>query len=486
LFAAFNALSGKVPQGKAEQTPNFYSFGLSGYPVKNVEINEHQLRAFSETPIARRAIDYIRNQVSKLDWGIEAKGTKKLTKSQLKQIEIAKNVLANPNPDDNFMSFIGQLIEDMLVIGQGTSEIKEWKGNAEQPFLFYPMDAATVQVYMDWDGNPDNPRYAQIDMHGQKVDFTPKEILVMKHNPRTSTPFGLSPIEVCIQQIQYFLDAQAYAGKTASNATPKKLLFLGQEITEQQLKEFRAYFKDEIEGRSHIPIIGGSDDVKSVELGLANDQALFLQWQSFLISIIANVFNLDIMKFNAIVGINRSTGDSLDDVSDEGAIRPMAHSIEHYINKTLLALLGVSDFAEFKFRFTTSYSDRKSLAVLHQIYAQADILTINEMRRELGKEDLPFSEVIGKSKGDLTLSEYRAIFGGFVSLQDAIGVDYETKTDGTQKIAKDKNQTDANLKRQEMEQEQQMSPKDGNNGVYSAPKPKEKAFNQRNDKSLDL
>jgi hypothetical protein len=353
------------------------------------------------------------------------------------------------------------------------------------------VDAASVQIYMDWDGTPSKPRYAQVDLRGQRIDFKNYELLVVKHNPRSNTPFGLSPVEVAVQQIQYLLQAQAYAGQTASNATPKKLLYLGQEITEKQLSEFRIYFKNEIEGRSHMPIIGGNDQPHTIDLGLSNDQNLFLQWQSFLIALIANVFGLDALKFNAFVGINRSTGDVLDDISDESAVRPLASSIAHSINQQLLSVLGIADFAEFKFHYTTSNADRKALGVIHQLYMQMDVMTINEARREIGLADLPYSDVIGKSKGDLTLSEYRGIFGGFVSLQDAIGIDEDTHTDGTQKILKEKNETDAKVKQDQVNQKKAEGTTDpnkgGNNGVYGAPNPKgNKAMNQRNDHSMDL
>jgi HK97 family phage portal protein len=466
IQAAFNAFTGRVPQGNAIQDPYFfhYSSSVMGTPTQAHAINYPQLRAFSETPIPRRAIDYIRTQVTRLEWDILIKHGKKATSEQRKRIEIAKNVLRNPNASDNWTSFIGQIIEDMLVIGMGTSEVKDWKTNKEMPYILYPVDAASVQIYMDWDGNPNTRRYAQVDLHGRAVDFTPKELLVFTHNPRTNTPFGLAPLEVAVQQITYLLDAQSYAGKTASNATPKKLLYLGQEVTEDQVREFRRYFRDEIEGRSHIPIIGGTDDVKSVELGLATDHALFLQWQAFLIAIIANAFGLDAMKFNAFVGINRSTGDALDDTSDESAIRPMAHQIEHYINQFLLSLFGISDIAEFKFRFTTSFQDRKSLSVIHQIYAQIDVLTINEIRREIGLPDLPKDDLLGYSKGELTLSEYRGIFGASVTLQDAVGIDHDTKTPGAQAIEQAR----------------------GNNGVNGMPNTKETNVHQRTDHATDV
>jgi HK97 family phage portal protein len=488
IQAALSAFRGKQPQSEAIQNPFFYTFSVGHSGASDPRINTEQLRNFSQTPIVRRAVDYIRNQVSRLAWDIDPIGNQKLTKQQLKKVQLAKNVLRNPNFDDNWVSWIGQMVEDLLVIGMAASEKKPFS-QPDHPYLLFPVDSASIKIYLDWDGTPSKPRYAQEDLHGKVIDFKNSDLLVMKHNPRSSTPFGLSPVEVCIQQIQYFLNAQAYAGATASNATPKKLLNLGKDISQQQLMEFRTYFKNEIEGRSHMPIFGGVEGIQSVELGLASDQALFLTWQSFLISIIAAAFNLDSMKFNDYVGVNRSTGDTLDDISDEGAIRPMSHTLEHYINQQILPLFGIDEFAEFKFRFTTSYQDRKSLAVIHQIYAQADVLTINEMRREVGLPDLPYSDVIGASKGSLTLSEYRAIFGGFVSLQDAVGVDEDTGTSGMQKLQEERNKTTNELKEKEIGLKY-AKPNDpnnnGNNGVYGAPQPKEKAMNQRSDHGTDI
>lgn len=488
VMAAVNAFKTKVPESRSYANPFFYNVPVGGIPTANMNVNPLRLRTFSESPIPRRAIDYIKNQVTRLDWDINAKDGKKLTAQQKKQIEVAKNVFHSPNGDDNWMSWLGQLVEDMLVLGWGVSEIKEWKGNDQNPYLLYPIDGASIQTYMTWDGSPNSPRYAQVDVHGHKVDFKPREIMVMKHNPRSSTPFGLSPLEVSIQHIQYLIDAQSYAGRTASNATPKKLLFMGKDMSNTQLREFRQYFRDEIEGRGHLPIVGGTDDVKSIELGNASDQALFLQWQTLLISTIANAFGLDIMKFNAIVGINRSTGDSLDDTSDEGAIRPMATQVEHYLNQ-FLDLFGIGDVAEFKFQYTTSFSDRKSLAVIHQIQLQDDMLTINEARKEVGLPPLPYDKSLGYSKGDLTLSEYRAIYGQ-MKLNDAFGVDEDMKHEGMVDVMDKSGQAaleKANTgKQSETKQVQNQNGNGGNNGVHGAPNPKPKAVNQRTDKGTNV
>lgn len=484
LTAAYQAfMKGKVPQGKSVSLPFFYgAVNVQNSPVPNNRVSAQMLRQFSETPIVRRAIDYIRNQITRLEWDVVPLGDVKLRGEKKKKVEIFKKGLRNPNPDDSWNTWIGQIIEDMLVIGQGASEIREWKNNPEHPYIYYPVDAASVQIYVDWDGDPNKPRYAQVDLRGNVVKFRPRELMLLKYNARTNTPFGLSPTEVAIQQIQYWLDAQAYAGKMASNAVPKRLLDLGPEADEKFVEEFRVYFTNQILGTHKMPIVGGTSGAKSVDLGHTGDNSLFLQWQQFLVAIIANAFNLDVMKFNSIVGINRSTGDTLDDASDEGAIRPIAEVIEHYINTCLLPLFDLDEICEFRFRFTTSYQDRKSLAAIHQIYGQMDALTINEIRREMGYPELEYDEKLGKSKGDLTISEYRAIYGGYVTLQDAVGIDQDY---GTPNPVAEELEQKAKTE-QAKSTTTDVNNNGGNNGVHGAPKPKEKNVHKRNDKGLDV
>lgn len=469
LQAAYTVFRGKVPQAKSIPLPYFYgtSLGMDNRPTLNDRVNIDQLRTYSETPIVRRAIDYVKNQTVRLDWDIvPIEGTKLKLKDQ-KKVQTCKGILKKPNPDDNFQTWLGQMIEDLLVIGMGVSEIRAWKAKPDHPYVLYPVDAASIQIYTNWDGSPNSPRYAQADIRGNYRDFTPNQLMVMKYNPRTNTPFGLSPVEASIQQIQYLLDAQSYAGKVASSATPKKMISLGPDADPEIVREFQFYFRNEIEGRSHFPIIGGVTGAQTLELGVVGDQGLFLQWQSLLINIIADAFGLDSLKFNNYIGMTRATGDTMDDSSDEGAVRPMATLVEHYINQNILTLFELDDVAEFRFRFTTSYQDRKSLAVIHQMYAQIDAVTINEIRQEIGLAPLPIDPETGQSMGDMTVSVYRAKYGDPVDQEE----DEEESGDGG----------DAG-------DEGPGGPSDpnnngGNNGVNGSPKPKKKPMNKATDDS---
>lgn len=398
------ALTGRDPKPRANLNPLFFSFtGGTNRPQPRTTINFTKLRAFSESPIPRRAIDYIKNQTSMLDWDLAPKNGKIPNARQKKDIARIKAILESPNSHESWRSFIEQIVEDMLVIGYASIEKRKWETNPDKPMVLYAFDSASLNIYTDWDGSPSKYRFAQIDKYGSTVNFTDDQVMYIRHNPRTSTPWGLSPLEVAAQTIDYLLQTQAYAARMASNSTPRKLIDLGEDIDQQQVHEFRLWWRNEVEGRGHTPIIGGAKGSKSIELGATNDEGLFLRWQEFLINQIANAFGMDSQKFGAVLA-SRATGDILDDTTDEGAIRPLAHSIAAAINREIIQVLGIQDI-EFKFRWTANYKDRKSLAAIHQIYATQDLMTIDEIRSELGYPPLE------DGKGKYTLSEYRAIYG---------------------------------------------------------------------------
>lgn len=393
----------QAPDSRSQPNPFFTNFTAgTGRPQPKLQINFTKLRAFSESPIPRRAINYLKNQVASLDYGIVSVDGKALNGRQKREARMVMNVLESPNNTDSWAEWVKQTVEDMLVVGYSASEKRLWPTNSERPIVLYPFDAASLNLYTDWHGDPNTPRYAQIDRFGNVIDFRDDQLMYIRNDPRTNTPWGLSPLEVAAQTVDYLLTTQAYASRATSNATPRKLLDLGEEIDSQQVKEIRLWWRDEVEGRGHMPIIGGTKGAKSIELGASGDEELYLRWQQFLINQIANAFGMDAQKFGSVLA-TKSNGDVMDDSTDEGAVRPLASAIEDAINSRIIRTLGYKDI-KFKFRWTANMRDRKSLAAVHQIYATQDVMTIDEIRAEIGLPPLL------DGKGKYTLAEYRSIY----------------------------------------------------------------------------
>lgn len=436
-----------------------------------------------------------------LDWWLVPKEGVEPNQQHEKRKRQVTKLLSAPNADLNWNTFIEQVCEELCVVGIAPIEVKTLRAreiddindstvDAPRHALF-PFDGSSLQHVMDWNGSPTAPRYVQTLPDGRVITFTNSEIIPMRYGSRVVTPDGLSPMDVAYQDIERFLETGAFAGRTASNANAKKALFLKNATTEQ-INDLRAYWRNEIEGTGALAIIGG-EDAQTLELGLVTDANLFLNFQEFLITVIAAAFGVDALKANVIAGVNRSTGDNLSQATDEGAVKPFADMIAQYVNQYVLPLYQLGDVYEFRFIYT-SISDQKSIAVLSQVELQDDSVTINEARFRQGRPPL-LHPVTGEDIGNMTLSAYRAALKvpGFLSkglkaledhaktlerqakLQEAKLTQGTQPNDGSGDFADGENSNntsnDPNAR--------------GGNGVYSAPKPKEKAMNQRSDPSME-
>jgi len=487
LSAAYDVVRGRVPFGKAEPKP--FWFGAFARNSGNYPSNQRsrhmveRLRRYSETPIVRRLIGYLRNHISMLRWKITILPDAKPTKAQKRAIKKVEKLLRNPNPDMGFKRFMQEVVEEMCVVGIGPVEIRKLakreinsindSTNDAPDHMLWLFDGSSLNFYPEWDGSPTQPRYAQIALDGRIIPFNNSELMPFRYSSRVSTPFGLSPVESAITEIEYLLSAQAFAGRTAGNATPKKALWL-KNLTAEQRNELTLYWQSEIEGSASIPFLGG-EDVASIELGNQNNQSLFLKWQEFLVAVIANSFGIDVQKVNLIVGINRSTSDKMDDTTDEGAIVPLADLVAETINQYVMRLYGLEDVACFEFIYATALSDRKALANVHQVQMQAEMITIDEAREEMGMPPL-VHPTSGEAIGKFTLTPYRAMFKtpeatvdgpeasieeGRKKAEEAAKVAEQAKAEGTRPNGENSNNT-SDVKSER-----------GGNGVHGASKMKE-------------
>lgn len=119
------------------------------------------------------------------------------------------------NPADSFRSWVEQIVEDMLVASAGSSEVLK-AGDPQRPFRLYPVDTNTIELYPNWDGKSNSYRFAQ-RVQGQYVHLTALELMYIRMNPRTHTPFGLSPLETVWESVNNFIAAHRSAGNQKKN-----------------------------------------------------------------------------------------------------------------------------------------------------------------------------------------------------------------------------------------------------------------------------
>jgi hypothetical protein len=77
------------------------------------------LRKFAETPVARRAINVIKDRIVGMRWRIQPRRGRTLDQipNGAQRIQVLTENFEAPNPDDSFRSLLEQVLEDVIVGG---------------------------------------------------------------------------------------------------------------------------------------------------------------------------------------------------------------------------------------------------------------------------------------------------------------------------------------------------------------------------------
>jgi hypothetical protein len=371
----------------------------------------YNLRRFSEVPIARRAINCIKDRIAGMRWRVQPRQGHSLESipDGPARVRILTDNFEAPNPDDSFRSFAEQVLEDIIVGGYGAIEVQlnpAWdKSELERiagsshptktalggapagPLVLWPVDGASIRMNIDWDGNPHSQRYMQVsDQTNSQIKLDDDELIYIRLNPRTHTPFGLGRLEVAFETVNAFLGAHRYASRLASNTVVQYALWL-QDLTPEHHERLIRWWQDEIEGTGKVPILSVESKPEVLRFGGGTDADLRLQWQEFLLRIVADAFDLPPFYLGVERDVNRSTAEEYSDLAFRQAIVPTARLLAESLTRHAIAQkLGWNDL-EFAFAELDT-TDPLEEAQIQQILLQNGVLTVNEVRRMRGLSEL--------------------------------------------------------------------------------------------------
>jgi HK97 family phage portal protein len=330
------------------------------------------LRKFSETPVVRRAINVVKDKIASMDWQVRVR------------MNALRLCLEEPNAADSFRVLWEQVLEDLIVGGFGAVEM-EATGDAARPFHLWAVDGATIQIDSQWDGDPSKPRYAQATGQLGRQGLIPlldNELMYLRLNPRTHTPFGLGRLEVAFETVNQFLSANRYAGRLASNSVVQYALWLNEATPEQHDRLIR-WWQDEIEGTGRVPLLSCEQKPEVLRFAGGTDADLRLEWQEMLICLIANAFALPPMLLGLQSDVNRSTASEMADEAFQSAVVPVAKLLAEHITRDLFAKkLGWREF-EFCFNDLDSRNETEEVQ-MQTTLLKAGVLTVDEVRQMRG------------------------------------------------------------------------------------------------------
>lgn len=358
------------------------------------------LRMFGKHPYARRAINAIKNPIMELKWEVKPLDGVDLNSELRRQIDIATGIFEKPNQDDDYHAFGQQVLEDMF-FGAGAIETQPCS-DPTRPLFMWPVDGLSIQLYPNWNGSKNQPRYLQTMGYGgysqpnAPIPLRDDELIYIKPNPSTSTPFGLGPMEVAFDSISRKLGAERYAGQVASNSGPPYALDVGRE-SEEFLLAFRKWWRDSIEGRGEIPIWADTsgravDDKKpsinAIPLKPSGDEALYLAWQELLGREIGTSFDLSPQNFGIERDVNRNTSEVAEDRDWDQAIKPWAKFYARVLTNSVIR--GRLGFSQLQFVHEgLDREDELSTAQIYDLRFKSNSITGNQIREHFGEDPLP-------------------------------------------------------------------------------------------------
>jgi len=369
-----------TPLGPSSIFAPFRTAGIQNALPKPTAAN---LRRFAETPAPRRAINCIKDRIACMDWRIELRPEAEAKGYSNRRVKALTRALEMPNESDSFRTMIEQVIEDVLVGGFGALEMES--GDEELPVRLYPVDGATIQVNPQWTGDANEPRYAQVTGKLGKDGLTPlldDELMYVRLNPRTHSLFGLGKVEVAFESISNFLAAHRYAGRLASNSVVQYALWLNERTPEQHERLIR-WWQDEVEGTGRVPVMSSEQKPEVLRFAGGTDADLRLQWQQFLLTMIANAFDLPAMILGVAQDVNRSTASEFAQEAFQSAVVPLAKLIADHITRDVIAKkLGWSDL-RFVWSDLESRDEMNELQIQMQLLS-AGVINVAEVREMRG------------------------------------------------------------------------------------------------------
>lgn len=333
--------------------------------------------------VARAAINVRRKEIVGLNWEITDKDEKRPASDAVKAR--VKEFWESPDRRDDFGQWLNKLLEDIFVVDAPAIEVRR---NLKGEFYGLDiLDGTTIKILLDNSGRIplDGPAYQQI-IKGQAVcDFSVEELIYNPYNNSSPSPYGKSFLETALLESNVVIRAlTTILGFFTGGKVPTGFIIAPESLKgAQQFLEFQQTLseilaqnsKDEIELMA-LPF--GSEYQPAKEINFAD----FTELKHYLNTEILMAFEVQPQEVGLTYDVNRSTGEQQENITYRRAIKPICEYLEkmfYRVNKTLLGA------PEVEFKFTgLEAEDRVALATVHQVYSQERVMTVNEIRKEIG------------------------------------------------------------------------------------------------------
>jgi|GEM_PF-1723880 hypothetical protein len=352
-------------------------------PRANEAISFEHMRGLADGyDFLRLVIETRKDQMCSLRWTVRPKDEKVAPDDRCHQIEA---FLAMPDQEHDWPTWLRMLLEDMLVLDAATIYPRKTRGG--EPYSFELVDGATIKRVIDETGRtplPPDPAYQQVLKGLPAVNYSRDELIYAMRNPRTNRVYGYSPVEQIIMTVNIAMRRQLSQLQYYTEGNiPEAMIGVPDTWNPDQIRQFQDYWDSMLEGntaaRRHAKFIPGGMDVHETRPDMMKD--VFDEW---LVRIICFAFSIS--PSSMIAQVNRATAEVSKATADQEGILPTMLWVKSVMDLIVARWFGAPDLC---FQWATADDlDAKTQADIHAVYLTAKVLTVDEVRADLGRDPL--------------------------------------------------------------------------------------------------
>jgi hypothetical protein len=371
----------------------------------------------------------IKTQVSTTDWVIRPTVDDPGPEHEEAAEEIEEFLAGNYNSNgQSFDHLTKQWVHDIISIDSGVIE----KVPDERGFLseLYPRDGAVFTKSIDrHDRLPEPPEAAYwqfqfsgafqpfdptkslhdlaeefggtspyLSRRGEPIGFTREQILFTETNPAPWRHYGFGKVQQAKRIAEIILNQDtSNLSYFAKNEVPDGIVNVV-EANQDEIENFRQYWKDEVQGQEHVlPIVGGDgSQIEWTPFRPTPDELEFMASQKWYHQLVWMVFGLNQGEVGDIENINRATMKEQAANVFRTTTKPVLDRMEADLNTHVLAFMEpyhrVNGEVEFSWQI-----DNPAMKERERQRQQEDLesgtATVNEIRQERGEEPLDWGDM---------------------------------------------------------------------------------------------
>jgi 8-oxo-dGTP pyrophosphatase MutT (NUDIX family) len=406
------------------RTPRSHNFvpgtNISTRPRIHERVAFETLRGLIEAyDVAQMCIWHRIDSIRSLEWSLVAKSGYGGDVSDA--IDIGMQVLAMPDRNQPFSSWLASWLYDILAYDAGTLyRLRNRRGDAVGLRV---VDGTTVAPLLDYWGNtptaaqpgdPEPPAYVQYANGLPWGWLTVGDLIYQPFRKVPNSPYGKAPLETILLNANTDLRFQAYFLQRFTDGNiPEAFASAPEDWSPDQIEQFQEYWDGAMYGDQAAKhqikwMPGGSTLAWSNEKDFTDGFSLFLMRKT------AAAYHVVPADLGFTENVNKSSGESQADVQHRVGDLPLLRHISGILSRFLQNDLGLP--LDFIFDLGEEQADRLQQAQADKIYLELGVIggsDIREMRYGLPEPDgQPMPRFISTTRsGPIPLASLYALAG---------------------------------------------------------------------------